>query len=215
MARLVAFLCMIALAALILAGASTAAASLFRFPANEEFEITSRPDGAGKKAHHLLATYGLGYITCAGLSVQGSATGEEVAQLTLEAVYSECEATVSGPFSFQMGGCAYRFDANGTFAIVDSPGNSCATEPITVGDGACLTSFGPQEHEGAVSYANLFGGPVTEITLSLAFEEFSGEQEGLFCEKGSFADASYFTGSVILKAAKALNPSEAVNLSWE
>jgi len=214
MARRAQSLLLVALAALALAVASTASASTFVLPANEEFKITSRPDGTGKKAHHYLASSAWSTITCGGMSAQGVVSGKEPTQLLLEPAYSECVFGLSSSTGFKMGGCAYLFDANGTFEIVNRPGKNCAAEPITYVASLCLISFGPQKHEGAVTYSNTSEGSFNEVTFSLGFEGLSGEAEGIACYAGPFT-GFYFTGSLILKAAKAANPLEAVNLSWK
>jgi hypothetical protein len=213
MARRAQSLLLVSLAALALAVASTASASTFVLPANEEFKITSRPDGTGNKAHHLFLFQYVGYFTCGGIGTQGLANGKEASQLLLEVAYSEC--LLQGvPATVQMGGCAYLFDADGTFEITNRPGKNCAAEPITI-NANCQITLGPQKHEGAITYTNVSGGPVSEVTASLAFEELTGEQAGIWCEARSFADTVYATGRLILKAAKAANPLEAVNLSWK
>jgi len=179
----------------------------------ETTTVTSTADGTGKTAHHVIELDG-GTVTCSSASFEGSQSGKEATELTVNPTYKEC--TFSGtPVTVSTGGCAYGLHASKEFAIKSRAGKNCATEPIKVEFESCKIEIGPQGPRELLGFHNIKPGAVEEVTMEMSLTGIAYKATGAKCLKaGEFSDGAYKTGNTILTGAKP-GGGAMVNYRWE
>ncbi|MET0557580.1 MAG: hypothetical protein ABW065_02750 [Solirubrobacterales bacterium] len=194
----IAIVAMLALAAIVGSGATSAQAAQFHCSV-EPCRVTLKPDGTGKTAHHVMLVKGEkgeATLTCGQLHGEGTSSAKTASELTITALeYVEC--TLAGTPAFvKMNGCDFLANAAGYTSV------SCPSgKEIEFGlEGKCTVKIPvPVPVVGlGVKYHNV-SEKKEEMTAETSVSGIEGTATGASCPMGTGAiTGTYTTGNLIL-----------------
>lgn len=157
--------------------------------------ITGLPDGTGTTAHHVMNFPGNGLLTCKSISLEGTASNKEFAEMTMTVKYILPCTFLGQAATINMRGCDYLFRASGGFKIASKVGKNCATEPMEISVAGCTITLGEQEFAAGLVYHPQ---AAEEATMEMKLTKMVGNAAGASClVPGAFANGEYTTGNTI------------------
>lgn len=171
-------------------GASSAQAAEFHCSV-EPCQVTMKPDGTGKTAHHVIfLSNETGYFqtTCGSITGEGTMSGKTSSELTIGNIKGE-GCTIAGMFStLTSNGCHYLLKAAGTLTI------SCPAGKEIENSGLCSYNIPPQGPLAGVTYHNVGS---SEVTAELKVKNMVMNASGMGCPWGP-ATGEFVTANILL-----------------
>jgi hypothetical protein len=166
-------------------------------------QVTMKPDGTGKNAHHVINVTGGGFSTTCG-TITGEATLSEKtsSEITIGNLKGENCVLIGQQSTLTSNGCHYLLNSAGTLTIACPEG-----EVIENNGGGCQYDIPPQGPLSGVSISNTG----SEITVQLKVK-LTVSVHGAACP-GYGTTAEFSTANSLLTGETA--GGEMANLSWE
>lgn len=192
----IAFVAVFAMSAM---AASAASAAMFHA---EEAPVTIT--GTQLEAHKFTANAGA--ISCNEASFTGESTVTETETLDIFAAYNGCTFLTVGGVKVNMGGCHYRFNANGSVAVVGEEPigepkepTTCDTTPISFAASGCTVTVGSKENQNlkTLAYKNKGEGAGRTVEVVPSVTGITYTQTGVGCViggSGTFHNGTYNPG---------------------
>lgn len=193
-----------ALAALGVLGASGTQAAEFHCSVSP-CQVTMKPDGTGKTAHHVIDLYGGFTTTCTAVTGEATLSEKTSTELTIGNIQGEGCSFLGQPAFLISNGCHYLLKAAGTLTVVCPAGKVIENQ----GGLGCTYNIPPQGPLPGISYHNVESG----VTIEISIKEMAVESIGPGCG-GEYTKAQYTTGNVLLTSET--DPGGVMaNFSWE
>jgi hypothetical protein len=202
-------LCLVAMASMaVAAGAAQAAPAKFTSSFSGSTTITSSRDTAkNAKPNHVFDAAGLS-ITCELSDLEGTASGTEQNEITMNANYTNCNF-IGVTVNVNMNNCDYVFHADGSVDITNIVGKTCGG--ITFEGPGCKVVVPAQSGLKGITYTNLADGTITATPLVTKIKYTSS---GFLCGTQSKENGEYTTGDTILTGEKS-GGTEMVTISHD